>query len=303
MADVLSLDGAVAVVTGAGRGLGRAHALALAARGASVVVNDIGAALDGTSDGGLQPGDAVVAEILAGGGVAIADNNSVATSAGGSAVIAAALDQFGRIDIVVNNAGFIRDKAFHKMTDEQLGDVLDVHLKGAVHVTRPAWSHMRDQGYGRVINTSSNAGLLGNFGQANYGAAKMGIVGLTRTLAIEGERYGIKVNAIAPIARTRMTDEVLGDLADLADPEGVSEVVALLAHPECPVSGEVLSVGVGAIARFVIGRTSGWDSGADFSAEDVLDNIGRIVDVAQIDILGSAMEELELLKAKHLHPS
>ena len=207
MAD-LGFDGKVAIVTGAGGGLGREHALLLAKRGALVVVNDLGGAVDG-SGGSETPAEQVVEEIKAAGGEAVADANSVATPEGGEAIVQTAIDAFGRIDIVVNNAGILRDKAFHNMTDDLVQPVLDVHLRGAFNVTRPAWGKMREQGYGRVVNTASSAGIIGNFGQASYGAAKMGLVGLTHVLAIEGAKHNIKANAISPIARTRMTEEVL----------------------------------------------------------------------------------------------
>jgi len=191
MADI-RFDGRVAIVTGAGGGLGREHALLLAARGAKVVVNDLGGAVDGTG-GSAGPAERTAKEIKGLGGVAVADGNTVATPEGGKAIVHTALDAFGRVDVVVNNAGILRDKAFHNLTPELLDPVLDVHLKGAFHVTRPAWARMREAGYGRVLLTASNAGILGNFGQANYGAAKMGLVGLARVLAQEGARYGIKV--------------------------------------------------------------------------------------------------------------
>lgn len=293
----LVFDGQVAIVTGAGRGLGRAHALALAERGARVLVNDPGPSLDGagTTD---DPAAEVVATIVEGGGEAAVDRSSVATPEGGAAVVEAALDAFGRVDIVVNNAGILRDSTFHKLSDEQLTAVLDVHLRGAIHVTRPAWRHFRDQRSGRVINTTSNAGLLGNFGQANYAAAKMGLVGLTHVLAIEGERCGIKANAIAPVARTRMTDQVLGDLGDAVDPRSVSPLVVLLAHEDCPVSGEVFSVGAGRVARFFIGATRGWHSGGSVpSPEDLLVHLAEIEDTDGFEILADAMAELDLLKS------
>ena len=196
MAD-LGFDGKVAIITGAGGGLGREHALLLASRGAQVVVNDIGGSISG--DGGdAGPAERVVKEITDAGGEAIADTHSVSTPEGGAALVATALEHFGRVDIVVNNAGILRDKTFHNMTPDLLDPVLDVHLRGAFNVTRPAWIAMREQSYGRVVNTSSNSGILGNFGQSNYGAAKMGLVGLTRVLAVEGAKYNIKVNAIAP---------------------------------------------------------------------------------------------------------
>jgi len=210
MADI-GYDGKVAIITGAGGGLGRSHALELARRGARVVVNDLGGSIDGTG-ASLGPAALVVDEIKSLGGDAVANTDSVATPAGGAAIVQSAIDSFGRIDIVINNAGILRDKAFHNMEPDLVDPVLDVHLKGAFHVTRAAWIKMREQNYGRVVNTSSNSGLLGNFGQANYGAAKMGLVGLTRVLAVEGAKFNIKVNAIAPVAFTRMTEALMGDL-------------------------------------------------------------------------------------------
>jgi NAD(P)-dependent dehydrogenase (short-subunit alcohol dehydrogenase family) len=297
MTDQLAFDGHVAIVTGAGRGLGRAHALALADRGARVIVNDVGGALDGSGTA-EDPAAEVVDIIRASGGEAVVDRSSVATAQGGEAIVGAALAAFGRIDIVVNNAGILRDASFHKLSDDQLDAVLDVHLRGAVHVTRPAWKHFRDQGSGRVINTTSNAGLLGNFGQANYAAAKMGLVGLTHVLAIEGAKYGIKANAIAPVARTRMTDQVLGDLADAVDPSYVSPLVVLLAHDRCPISGEVLSVGAGRVARFFIGATRGWYSGGQVPApEDILEHLADIEHTDGFEVLPDAMAELALLRS------
>src|SRR3981081_2303241 len=184
MAD-LGFDGKVAITTGAGGGLGRQHALLLASRGAQLVVNDLGGSVSG--EGGSEgPAQSTAKEIEGLGGVAVADTNSVATPEGGEAVVQTAIDAFGRVDIVINNAGILRDKTFHNMTPDLLNPVLDVHLKGAFYVTRPAWIKMREQNYGRVLNTSSNSGILGNFGQSNYGAAKMGLVGFTRVLAAEG---------------------------------------------------------------------------------------------------------------------
>jgi NAD(P)-dependent dehydrogenase (short-subunit alcohol dehydrogenase family) len=273
MAD-LGFDGKVAIVTGAGGGLGRQHALLLASRGARVVVNDLGGSVSGEgADKG--PAEAVAEEIRNAGGEAVSDGNSVATPQGGEAIVQTAIDAFGRIDIVVNNAGILRDKTFHNMTPDLLEPVIDVHLKGAFYVTRPAWLKMRDQAYGRVINTSSNSGVIGNFGQSNYGAAKMGLVGFTRVLAQEGAKYNIKVNAIAPVARTRMTEEVMGAAVERLDPELVAPVVAFLAHQDCPVTGEVYSVGGGRVARFFIGMTHGYFK-KDLTVEDVRDHLDEI---------------------------
>jgi NAD(P)-dependent dehydrogenase (short-subunit alcohol dehydrogenase family) len=274
MAD-LGFDGKVAIITGAGGGLGREHALLLASRGAQVVVNDLGGGVAGGDEGNLGPAETVVKEIEAAGGVAVADGSSVATPEGGEAIVQTALDAFGRVDIVINNAGILRDKTFHNMTPEFVDPVLDVHLRAAFWVTKPAWIKMREQGYGRVVNTSSNSGILGNFGQSNYGAAKMGLVGLTRVLAAEGAKYNIKVNALAPVARTRMTEDILGPLADKLDPALVSPIVAWLVHEDCPVTGEIYSAAGGRIARFFIGLTEGYYN-EKLTLEDVRDNFAQI---------------------------
>jgi NAD(P)-dependent dehydrogenase (short-subunit alcohol dehydrogenase family) len=271
----LGFDGRVAIITGAGGGLGRAHALLLASRGAMVVVNDLGGSVGGAgSDRGLA--QRVVDEIEEAGGVAVADTNSVATAEGGAAIVRTAVDTFGRVDIVVNNAGILRDKSFHNLTAEQLDPVLDVHLRGAFNVTVPAWSLMRAQGYGRVINTTSASGLLGNFGQANYAAAKMGLWGLTKVLAIEGAAHGIQVNAIAPIALTRMTEEMFSSLAPHLSPERVASVVAYLAHESCGISGEALSCAGGRVARFFVGLTDGYFD-AELTPEAVAANLTSIM--------------------------
>jgi NAD(P)-dependent dehydrogenase (short-subunit alcohol dehydrogenase family) len=291
MAD-LGFDGKVAVITGAGGGLGRSHALELARRGALVVVNDLGGSIDGTGSG-TTAAQAVVDEIKEAGGEAVANYDSVATPEGGQNIIQSAVDTFGRIDIVVNNAGILRDTSFKNMTSEQLEPVLDVHLKGAFFVTQPAWAHMRDQGYGRIITTASGAGIFGNFGQTNYGAAKMGLVGLTRVLAIEGAKYNIKANAIAPVAKTRMTDSILGPLADKLQPEYVTPVVVFLAHEDCPVTGEVYSVGGGRVARIFVGVTPGIVD-AELSAETVRDRIEEIRAEEGYAVPASLNEEMML---------
>ena len=286
----MRFDGRVAIVTGAGGGLGREHALLLAARGAKVVVNDVGGAADGTG-GSPGPAEQTAREITDRGGVAVADANTVATPEGGQAIVDAALAAFGRVDVVVNNAGILRDKAFHNLTPELLDPVLDVHLKGAFHVTRPAWARMREARYGRVLLTTSNAGVLGNFGQSNYGAAKMGLVGLARVLAQEGARYGIKVNALAPIARTRMTEELLGPLAGKLDPRLVAPVAAFLVHEDCPVTGEVWSAAGGRVARFFVGLTQGFLD-HELTVEAVRDNLDRIRDQAGYTVPASVADEI-----------
>jgi NAD(P)-dependent dehydrogenase (short-subunit alcohol dehydrogenase family) len=289
----IRFDGRVAIVTGAGGGLGREHALLLASRGAQVVVNDLGGATDGTG-ASAGPAERTAKEIEDLGGVAVADTSSVATVEGGQAIVDTALDAFGRVDVVVNNAGILRDKAFHNLTPELLDPVLDVHLKGAFHVTRPAWARMREAGYGRVLLTASNAGILGNFGQANYGAAKMGLVGLARVLAQEGARYGIKANVLAPIARTRMTEELLGPLAPKLDPRLVAPVAAWLVHEDCPVTGEIYSVGGGRVARFFVGLTEGY-ANPELTLEDVRDNFDLVRDEAGYTVPVGVADEIGLL--------
>jgi NAD(P)-dependent dehydrogenase (short-subunit alcohol dehydrogenase family) len=268
MADI-GYDGKVAIITGAGGGLGREHALEFARRGARVVVNDLGGSVSGEG-GGEGPAHATAKEINDLGGEAVADTNSVATAEGGQG-------PFGTVDIVVNNAGILRDKTFHNMTPELLEPVISVHLLGAFYVTRPAYVIMREKGYGRIVNTSSNSGILGNFGQSNYAAAKMGLVGFTRVLANEGRKHNIKANAIAPVAKTRMTEELLGSVGDLLEPRLVTPVVCWLASDEVDVTGEVYSVAGGLVARFFIGLTPGYLN-PELTVEDVRDHWSEIRD-------------------------
>jgi NAD(P)-dependent dehydrogenase (short-subunit alcohol dehydrogenase family) len=275
MADI-GFDGKVAIITGAGGGLGREHALELARRGARIVVNDLGGSVSG--DGGdVGPAQAVVQEIHDLGGEAVADTNSVATPEGGAAIVASAVDAFGTVDIVVNNAGILRDKSFHGLDQTMIESVIQVHLLGAFYVTQPAYKIMREKGYGRIVSTSSNSGILGNFGQSNYGAAKMGLVGLTRVLAIEGRKYGIKANAVAPVALTRMTEEIFGEAFEGLDPALVSPLVAYLASEDCEVSGEVYSAAGGIISRFFVGLTQGYYD-PKITAEGIAENLAEIRD-------------------------
>ena len=270
----LGFDGKVAIITGAGGGLGRSHALELAKRGALVVVNDLGGAVSGEGSSHTAA-EAVVQEIKSAGGEAVANYDSVSTPEGGEAIVQTAIDAYGRVDIVINNAGILRDKSFHNMTPDLVDAVFDVHLKGAFNVTRPAYIRMREQGYGRIVNTSSPAGVFGNFGQTNYGAAKMGLVGFTRVLAVEGAKNNIKANAIAPVAKTRMTEDLLGPMADNLLPEHITPIVAWLCHEDCPVSGEIYSCGGGRVARIFIGVGPGY-ANKNLTLEDVRDNFEQI---------------------------
>ncbi|MEO6629835.1 MAG: SDR family NAD(P)-dependent oxidoreductase, partial [Aquihabitans sp.] len=240
----------------------------------------------------------VVDEIKAAGGEATANYDTVATPAGGQAIIKTALDTYERVDIVINNAGILRDAAFKNMDAEKLEPVLDVHLKGAFYVTQAAWAPMREQNYGRIVNTSSAAGIFGNFGQTNYGAAKAGLIGLTRVLAVEGAKNNIKANAIAPVAKSRMTEDLLGPLVDKLGPEFITPVVAWLAHEDCPVTGEVYSCGGGHVARIFTGVSAGFTDVESLTVEDIRDNFEKIRDLDGYAVPANLTEELQLtLKA------
>jgi NAD(P)-dependent dehydrogenase (short-subunit alcohol dehydrogenase family) len=270
-------DGRVAIVTGAGGGLGKTYALMLASRGASVVVNDLGGRADGTGAGSSMA-DQVVKEINEAGGKAVANYDSVATPEGGAAIVQTALDNFGKVDIVINNAGILRDKTFAKLEPQDLGIVLDVHLKGAFFVTQPAFRVMKENNYGRIVFAASGAGIFGNFGQTNYGAAKMGLVGLSNVLSVEGAKNNIKCNVIAPIAKTRLTEQLLGGMADALDPNFVTPLVAYLVSEECQLTHEIFDVGAGRYARIFVGMAPGWiaPKGGIPSIEDIRANIEKI---------------------------
>ncbi|MHC4487457.1 MAG: SDR family NAD(P)-dependent oxidoreductase, partial [Planctomycetota bacterium] len=240
----IRFDERVAIVTGAGGGLGRVYALELAKRGAKVVVNDLGGARDGSGKGSKGPADQVVEEITSSGGRAVASYDSVISVEGGENIVKTALDAFGTVDILINNAGILRDKSFLKMEPENWKAVLDVHLNGAYNVSRPAFSVMKDKGYGRILMTTSAAGLYGNFGQTNYSAAKMGLVGLMNTLKLEGDKYDIKVNTIAPVATSRLTTDILPpDFLDKLKPELIAPLALFLVSEMCPVSGNIYNAG------------------------------------------------------------
>jgi NAD(P)-dependent dehydrogenase (short-subunit alcohol dehydrogenase family) len=259
------------VVTGAGSGLGREYARLLAARGARVLVNN--RAADSAGSAGLSPAEIVAAGIREAGGDAVADDHSVESAGAGQAIVDHALEVFGRLDILINNAGGVSDRSFRNMTAETFEHVIGVHLLGAFYLASPAWSAMRGQGYGRILNITSAAGLLGNFGQSNYGAAKMGLVGLTKVLAVEGRKYGIHVNALAPMARTKMTDSLLDEDIHL-DPGRVAPVACYLVHETCPATGEIYSAGGGRFARYFVGLTQGHYE-HDLDLESVRDHFDR----------------------------
>ncbi|MGD9980128.1 MAG: SDR family NAD(P)-dependent oxidoreductase [Hyphomonadaceae bacterium] len=285
--DAMRFDGKVVIVTGAGNGLGRAYALQIAERGGKVVVNDL--AGKGGPDAAASK---VVTEIRAGGGEAVANFDSVATPEGGAAITKTALDAFGRVDVVIANAGILRDRSFAKMSVEEFDIILDVHLRGTVFTVQPAFNWMRENGGGRIVVTTSPSGLFGSFGQANYCAAKMGIVGLMRTLAIEGAKAGIKINALAPTAATQLTASagVPGEVNPNADPKDdamsvrrVSPLVLALAHESCPASGEIFNAGCGWVSRTVIAVNDGVTLDA-YTPETVAARWGDIRDTGRLRV-------------------
>jgi len=276
----IRFDGRVAIVTGAGAGLGRQHALLLAARGARVVVNDPGGSVDGQG-GAAAVADSVVTEIRAAGGEAVASYASVAEAEAAESIVATALDTWGRLDILVNNAGVLRDKSFHKMTREDFDFVVKVHLLGSVNVTRAAWPVMREARYGRIVVTTSISGSIGNFGQANYGAAKMGLLGLMNCLRFEGAAYGIRINAISPSARTRMTEGLLPEaVLKHMHPELISPAVAWMCSEACDANGEIIWAAGGHFARVKYLQSQGvqFDPSAPVTPEAFADALPRIMD-------------------------
>ena len=271
----VNFENRTVIVTGAGNGLGKAYALELGSRGAKVVGNDLGGSVDG-SGSASSPADDVVNEIIKNGGEAIANYDSVATKEGGESIVQSALDNFGTVDAVINNAGILRDKSFANMSEDELSLILDVHLKGTFFVSQPAFKVMKENNYGRIVNVASPSGLFGNFGQSNYGAAKMGIVGLTNVLSIEGAKYNIKVNVIAPTAYTRMTEALLPeDVGKLFSAELVTPMVVYLASEACEPTHEIFGVAAGRFARIGIITHNGYVN-TSATAEDISENIEEI---------------------------
>jgi NAD(P)-dependent dehydrogenase (short-subunit alcohol dehydrogenase family) len=291
----IRFDDRVAVITGAGGGLGKTYALELASRGCKVVVNDLGGARDG-SGGGSSMADQVVKEIEEAGGTAVANYDSVATPDGGEAIIQTALDNFGQVDIVVNNAGILRDKSFVKLSPEELEIVIDVHLKGAFYVSQPAFRAMKEKSYGRFVHTASAAGIFGNFGQTNYGAAKMGLVGLSNVMAVEGAKANIKSNVIAPIAYTRLTEELMGNMKDKIQPDQVTPLVVFLCSEACDVTHSIYSVGGGRFARIFIGEAPGYTKKGDTATvEDIAANWDQVHSHEDFIIPANIAEEMGLV--------
>jgi NAD(P)-dependent dehydrogenase (short-subunit alcohol dehydrogenase family) len=290
----IDFQGRVAIVTGAGAGLGRSHALLLAERGARVVVNDLGGGVDGTG-GSAKAADQVVAEIKAMGGTAVASYDSVSEAAAAANIVRTAMDAFGRVDILINNAGILRDKSFAKMEIADFDTVVDVHFLGSAYVTKAAWPIMQQQNYGRIVMTSSNSGLYGNFGQSNYAGAKMAVVGLMNALKQEGAKYGILVNTIAPVAATRMTEALLPPkLLPHLKPEYVSQAVAYLCSEACMATGDIISAGAGFYAKMQVMESEGMFFGVDarVSIEDIAANYARITDMSKPGGFASSMDEV-----------
>ncbi len=275
---MITFEEQVAVVTGAGAGLGRSHALALAARGARVVVNDLGVSRDGEGSSS-ETAEAVVAEIIAAGGEAVANGADVTDTEAVHRMVDETVERWGRVDILINNAGILRDKSFAKMEQSDFDLVVKVHLTGAAVCSKAVWEPMREQNYGRIVMTTSSSGLYGNFGQSNYGAAKMGVVGLMNTLRTEGANYGIRVNALAPVAHTRMTDDLLPDEAKaLLKPQEVTPGVLFLVSKDGP-NGVILAAGAGGFASTRIYETSGiWLPPGERTPESIAERFDEIHD-------------------------
>jgi NAD(P)-dependent dehydrogenase (short-subunit alcohol dehydrogenase family) len=289
----IRFDNRVAIVTGAGNGLGRAHALLLASRGAKVVVNDPGGARDGRG-GDHAAADKVVAEIKAAGGQAVTNYDSVADKEGAKNIVKTAVDAFGTVDIVVNNAGILRDKSFPNMTMEDFDFVVQVHFLGTAYVTHAAWPIMRQKAYGRVVVTSSNSGIYGNFGQANYAGAKLALVGFVNALRLEGQKYNIMVNALAPVAGTRMTEDLMTpEVLAKMKPEFVSPMVAYLCSEQCQHTGDIWAAGAGYFSRIEYREGPGMRLGPQATVDDVAANIEKIADLSTSVRYRTSSEEVQ----------
>jgi NAD(P)-dependent dehydrogenase (short-subunit alcohol dehydrogenase family) len=293
----IRFDGKVAIVTGAGGGLGRAHALELARRGAKVVINDLGGAVDGTG-GNSQAAEGVVAEIKALGGTAIANGASVADDAGVDHLVKQTMDAFGRVDILVANAGILRDKTFAKMELKDFDAVMAVHLMGTVKPAKALWQIMRDQQYGRIVVTTSSTGLYGNFGQTNYGAAKMSLIGFMNSLKLEGAKDNVKVNAICPVAGTRMTESLMPpNVLEMLKPEFVTPAVVYLVSDEAP-TGVILTAAAGAFAAAQLVETDGVNLGHNATADDIAANFAKIADFSTAKHYNAGAEQSQKFFAR-----
>ncbi|MBU1195362.1 MAG: SDR family oxidoreductase [Proteobacteria bacterium] len=279
----INYDGKVAIVTGAGQGIGRMYALELARRGAKVVVNDLGVSRDGEGMD-TSAADSVVEQIKADGGQAVANYDSVATMAGGENIVKTAMDAFGTVDILINNAGILRDKSFMKMTEQDWDLIISVHLKGAFCVTQPAIKIMKDKNYGRIVFTASTSGLYGNFGQTNYGAAKMGLVGIMNTLKLEISKYNIKVNTIAPTAWSRMTADIMPpEYEQKLNPQFNEPMTLYLCSEENQVTGQIFAMGAGWYAKTAVVSGEGvciGDARRPIAVEEIRDNFDKICDLS-----------------------
>lgn len=304
----IDFTGRVAVVTGAGGGLGRGYALEIARRGGAVVVNDLGGDVAGTGPGSVSMADSVVDEIRGGGGKAIANYDSVATPEGGRAIVAAAIEEFGRVDIVINNAGNLRNAMLEDVSEDDRVALWAVHLHGAFNVTQPAYREMVKRGYGRVVLTSSPAGLFGNADQSAYMAAKTGLVGLMRAVAVEGAQHGVSCNMLSPTAASRMAGKLdpakleammalVGPFAEAMGPEFVTPMVVYLASEACSTNGEIYAATGGRFARIFIGLTPGWigPRAAPATVEQVASHIDEIRDLADFAVPSHLVEEFQLL--------
>ena len=295
----ISFDGKVVIVTGAGAGLGKEYALEFARRGASVIVNDLGVALDGTGST-HSAADTVVEEIKKFGGKAVANYDSVSTPEGGSGIVKTAVDTFGTIDVLVNNAGFVRDKTFAKMNIEEWDAITSVHLRAAFCVTHPALAVMREHNYGRIIVTSSTSGLFGNFGQSNYGAAKLGLVGFMNVLKLETSKYNVHINAIAPNAYSRMTENLIPkELSAKLQAKFNVPMVVYLCSEECGENGSIFTMGAGWYAKSAIVCAPGaclGDGSRDISAEEVGENFAKITDLTGSRPLQNSLEVFRFME-------